>query len=466
LPALTDLLLIAYKLAILTFYIGVLIYALPIPWRGIKRWGPTLIIDGILTAGFVLIFHLLFELTDFLIGLLGGSWYFFHIWTFKILAWVVTVKTTLITIKLVLTGVGLSSLYSSFIAPLDKTLDAVYVTAAWYLGMGKLILDYGKYLAGLGAALYAVPFRIARSAGAWLIAFVLVFSVGLPVMPSFIAYMSELPEPPDVGPIQELGITVAKVEVHDAIGNNVVYGIADIVNDKYGLVARYKILGSLVYSDRTEYTIIVPSRKPVTYQIVVNGVRFTAQPNPVTPLDYKDRDDIWRLNLEVPNLVWIVRNTIFYTNGYIEDATISGNISVVVAVINVYLERGWAAEVNYASHCSNVEVKAPGLRQSTYTWYWAGLDGKAIKLVADSPGVYTITVIVRDCYLRLPDELPSTIDMFNNKNLGWNFIDFDVIALLLVYYVTIPIMYAFLLVVVTHGVARLLGGRDRFVPKF
>jgi len=464
LPALTDLLLIAYKLAILTFYIGVLIYALPIPWKGIKRWGPTLIIDGILTAGFVLAFHLLFELADFLMMLLGGSWYFFHIWTFKILTWVVAVKTTLIGIKVVLTGVGLSSLYSSFIAPLDRTLDAVYVTAAWYLGMGKLIVEYGKYLAGLGAALYAIPFRIARSAGAWLIAFVLVFSVGLPVMPSFIAYMSELPEPPDVGPIQELGITIAKVEVHDARGSSILYGVADVVNDEYGLVARYKIYGSLLFSDRTEYTIIVPSRKPVTYQIEVNNVRFVAHPNPVTPIDYTQRDAIWRLTLEVPNLVWITGNTIFYTNGFIEDSRITGNSTVTVAVINVYLEEGWAAEVNYASHCE-VEVQAPGLRASTYTWQWAGLNGRAIKLVAESQGVYTVTIVARDCPLRLPDDLPDTIDMFNNKNLGWNFIDFDVIALLLVYYVTIPIMYAFLLLVVTHGVARLLGGRDRHIPK-
>jgi len=465
LPTLTDLLLIAYKLAILTFYIGVLIYALPIPWKGIKRWGPILIMDGILTAGFVLVFRLFFDFTDFLITLLGGSWYFFNLWTFKILAWVLTTKTSLIGIKVILTAAGLSSVYSSFIAPLDRTLDAVYVTAAWYLGMGKLIVNYGKYLAGLGVVLYAVPFRIARSAGAWLIAFVLVFSVGLPVMPSFVAYMSELPEPPDVGPIQELGITLAKVEVRDARGGPIIYGVSEIVNEEYGLIARYKIYGSLLFSDRTDYTITVPSRKPVTYHVEVNGVRFIAHPNPVTPIDYTQRDAIWRLNLEVPNLVWITGNTIFYTNGYIEDVKITGNSSVTIAVVSVYLERGWAAEVNYASHC-DVEVQAPGLRASSYPWQWAGLTGRAVRLVADSPGVYTVTAVVRDCSLRLPDDLPDTLDMFKNANLGWNFIDFDVIALLLVYYVTIPILYAFLLIVVTNGVARLLGGRDRHIPKF
>jgi hypothetical protein len=41
-----DLFEIALKLALLTFYLGALVYALPIPVRGLKRWGGVLIRDS------------------------------------------------------------------------------------------------------------------------------------------------------------------------------------------------------------------------------------------------------------------------------------------------------------------------------------------------------------------------------------------------------------------------------------
>ena len=47
----------AFALSVLTYYLGVLIYAIPIPWYGIKRWAPLLIFDGLLAASLTLFFN-------------------------------------------------------------------------------------------------------------------------------------------------------------------------------------------------------------------------------------------------------------------------------------------------------------------------------------------------------------------------------------------------------------------------
>jgi len=48
-----DLFEIALKLALLTFYLGALVYALPIPVRGLKRWGGVLIRDSLFSFDLV-----------------------------------------------------------------------------------------------------------------------------------------------------------------------------------------------------------------------------------------------------------------------------------------------------------------------------------------------------------------------------------------------------------------------------
>ncbi len=45
---------VALKLALLTFYIGVLVYALPIPLGGLKRWAGTLVRDSALHLEFAM----------------------------------------------------------------------------------------------------------------------------------------------------------------------------------------------------------------------------------------------------------------------------------------------------------------------------------------------------------------------------------------------------------------------------
>ena len=459
-----DILLIAYKLSLLTFYIGVLIYALPIPWRSFKRWGPTLIVDGIFSMALVMAFSLIFIGVEELQQLLGGSWTFYFMWLSSLLNWVLTVKTLLLTLKLVLSLSPVSGVYSTYFLPFERSLDALYITVGWLMGMGYLIGEYGKYLAAIGVALYSIPFRVARSAGAWMLSFAVVFSIGLPVMPSFIASIAELPEPPDIGEIQDLGVALAMIEAYDYKGFPFGYGVIYIYHEEYGQIAREKVeLGTVL--DDTYITIIpVPSRDPVVYAVEIYGVTLYMEPLPMYPRDYEDRNGIWYGTLTTPNLVWTGAHTILYTTGEIVD------IEAVVSdtggwIVTVNLPSGTYAEVMYPTQCEVSITTSPGTNATTRYWNWYNLQGHAVRITAGEPGSYNITVVEEECTSLWP-KLPDTENMLENRDLGWNFISIDVFSSVIVYYVTVPLIYIFILLVITFGLSRLLGGRDRYVPKF
>jgi len=463
-PTVNDALLIAYKLSILTFYLGVLIYALPIPWRGFKRWAPTLIIDGIFTASLSLIFYLLFDAANYIMQLLGGSWDFFRLWLMRLLTWVLTVKGLLFTFKTILSAYNLATPFSSYMAPFERSLDLVYLTGVWLLGMAKLITGYGTYLAALGLVLYAIPFRVARSAGAWLLAFVLVFSVGLPVMPSFISTMASLPEPPGIEGIQDLGFALARVKVVDYRGEPLPYGMAYLWNNEYGTVARYQIWDGLLQHDNSGPLITVPSRVQVVYFIEVNGLRVTPRPTPVKPAYYKVEGSTWQLTLKTVNLVWLKGSAIAATSGTIKSVDVVEEEGATRYTITVFLDRGERVEIRAPYNCE-IEANFAGFEVVRDSWSWAGLRGYTIRMTPLKPGTVTVDLKVGDCSLRKPSDLPDAMGILENPELDWNLLDLDIIATIIVYYVTVPLIYIFLLLVITYGVARLLGGRDRYMPK-
>jgi len=96
----TGLLFLAYDLAMLSFFIGVLIYALPIPWYPLKRWAPRLMVDSIIAAILAISFYTLLDVSNFIARILGGSWELFYKWLKTSIGVMIGLKTLVFTIKL------------------------------------------------------------------------------------------------------------------------------------------------------------------------------------------------------------------------------------------------------------------------------------------------------------------------------------------------------------------------------
>ena len=64
----------ALYLSSLTYFLGVLIYMLPLPFRGLKEWGPTLIKDAIYVTVWVSIYNYVISFAQGLLSIIGASW--------------------------------------------------------------------------------------------------------------------------------------------------------------------------------------------------------------------------------------------------------------------------------------------------------------------------------------------------------------------------------------------------------
>jgi len=216
-----DLLEIAFYLSILTFYLGTLIYALPIPITGLKRWGPRLISDAFYVASLTLAFYTIINAAKTIASALGASWLSFYgfvtgqlagqlslIFGLSALPKLVNPKFAPIVAKIVSSLVG-------------KILISVYVTSFMYI-LGLVIQKSYVALAALGIALMAIPFRIARGAGAFLLAFALVFYVGLPLYPKFFSFIVLPPQESNVVMMEPYAISTSKITFLSE-GNSVIH---------------------------------------------------------------------------------------------------------------------------------------------------------------------------------------------------------------------------------------------------
>jgi hypothetical protein len=183
-----TLLIVAFYLAILTFYLGVLVYALPIPISGLKRWGPRLINDAFFIATLASSIELIISVADYIRMSLGGDWndFFYSIRGLLFLRslFILALSSISSTISRILPGfsrimsVGLNILTASLYS----------LTLIYFLGM---VVYYSiATIASLGITLMAIPFRVARNAGAFLLSFALVFYIALPLYPHFVLLLT------------------------------------------------------------------------------------------------------------------------------------------------------------------------------------------------------------------------------------------------------------------------------------
>lgn len=440
---------VAYKLSMLSFYLGVLVYALPVPWRGVKRWAPILIADGIFTLILLLSMDVILNASNTIARMTGGSWELFQSWLTRILGILLDFKLAIASLKMLPDIAGITDGILYALSPIDKAVNAAIFFAAAIAGVAWIVRDLGFLLLAIGLALYAVPFRISRGAGAWLIAFVLVFNAGLQVMPVFISAFAgysglEDPEEP------KLGFTLVRPYITGYDGSPIGYGILEA--EYYdNVILRLPVRNGLVESSLGDM-IMLPPRGTVYFYLVNNGVRFPLDPSPINIEDVRSN---LTLSLTSGNIVYADnRGLLVYTTG----TPLYYNLSSDRLTVATYLHEGSYLEFRAPSGCITILSYNGTLRHGTIVWY--NIRVGYVRIDPDTPGFYTATVAVsQNCR----SSMPSFDRVEWNQGATSLLIDIDVFTSFIVYYFTIPLLYYTMLFAITLGIARLLGGRENMI---
>ncbi len=452
-----DVLVVAYYLAFLTFYTGVLIYALPIPWRGLKSWAPRLIGDSLFAVVLISSYLVLVKSTDYLLGILGGSWDAFWSWVSSALAFVTTAKTLVISLLAAAKSVNASWILSSITWPIDRVINLVIIVVATLSGLGWLVTTYRDLFIALGIVLMSIPLRIGRGAGAWLIAFSIVFYVGLPLLPTFSAWLAEAPSSSE-----DLGFTIAKARILDYSGDRVDLGVLILTLTPGGdPVAVYPVSGGVIQGKLGPGYISFPSNVDVYAMLELDGVWLPLDPYPFSSSQLGSPSSGSTLDLTAVNLA--------YSDGLLAVFTSSSLVSVALEVgrsnitLYTWAPQSYYVEIRYPDGC-NVDVSHTAASVEDGTWDWRGVSGAYMRLYSNN-GSMTVTIAYGgSCSPQF--NAPETQDYLLDSRGAESLIDTKMITDIVLYYLTIPLMYNLTLASMAYALARVLGGRDRIMPRF
>ena len=184
LPSPLNYLQIANALGDMTYFLGALLYGLPLPVYGLKKWGPTLIKDGIYIMLWSTLYFTIISIVEQVGSDLGISWNNYYNWLYG-----TQLETVGLFVDVNLLNGILSKFYINF-APLSLasfflSLGSSFLT--FLIALSLLVYENWGWLTAFGIMLMAIPFRLGRTIGATLIAFSIVFWVGLPLLPNFLS---------------------------------------------------------------------------------------------------------------------------------------------------------------------------------------------------------------------------------------------------------------------------------------
>ncbi len=447
-PGEAEILVAAYKLAILTFYIGVLIYALPIPLPGLKRWAPALMADSILAAALVFIIYSLLDLSDYIASALGGSWPLYDAWYNDAMGVIVSVKAAVAALYSIPDPGGVLSGAKILVAPVDKAATAALLFLLTVGGIHLLIYTYGPLLAAVGVALYSVPFRVLRGAGAWLISFILVFNAGLQVLPVFLATVASAPGSPIDPPSGlESGVVYREIRVLNVMGDPIRGGLLVVYNSTGGRAAAYPVDGEgYARSSSGDRQVSLPEGE-VMFDLISNAVSFPLEPDLVDTTSSSGEIVVWS-----PHIFWSPGTLQYaYTIGEITGYSVNETHSSY----QIELYPGEFVEIRYPQECP-VQVEYQGLEAIEGETSWEGVDVVKLRLKAVQYSIYNITLYPAQCNV---DPGLDAEDYLSGPD--GDFVDYNILAAFILYYFTVPMIYIFTLFIATTGLARLLGGRDR-----
>ncbi len=450
-----EFLLTAFYLSVLSYYLGTLFYMIPLPFYSIKKWAPTLMVDGVFSATLVFTYTIILALIDYIGGVLGSNWTSFYLWIGFKTGIVATLLTILRIIGMTLSMSGLQFLANSIISSLISILTYVILSLLIITVVAMIITSYGARLLALGILLHAVPFRLTRASGAMMISIVIVFSIGLPLMPAFVEYVSA----PLIVPglvVTDYGLAYVVVNITDTVGNSIPYTLFEAYRlDNNRLLARY--IGSREgYIDTCDPDKGLPSSRSYGVVVEVGGARLVDTVNPVE--DYKQLNNtVYRLDLRYNKLLSIgVTRFIYLNNSILKSLTISQNHYTLELDVDqetaIYI-------VVQTSDTVTVYIDGYGRspdRTDYYTWYGVELYSHTYTLDTGSH-VVDLYIVYGDTETPEIDEVYYLRDVAN-ITLTRPITLINPIAYLIFNLLIAPLAYIAILFSTSYALARLLGG--------
>ncbi|RLG83724.1 MAG: hypothetical protein DRO40_03515 [Thermoprotei archaeon] len=449
-----ELLVTAFYLSALSYYIGTLLYMLPIPFYGVKKWAPTLMVDGIFSAILVFAYTILLWLIEYFGELLGSDWTSFYTWLGVKTGIVATLMTVLRVIAASASFTGAKVIVSSVISPLISSLTYVTMTLLTIAMIAVIITSYGARLLTLGILLHAVPFRLTRASGAMIISIIMVFSIGLPIMPLYVELLSQPIGVPDLI-VVDYGIAYVKIHVNDSIGNPISFPVFKaFTHDNMTLAVYYGGEDGII--DATRQDSGLPGSRSYNVDIDIAGIHLFKTIDPVK--EYMNGNNtFYKLHISINNTLQLEPLHLIYLEGIsIQNYSLgSGYYELVVY--------SYESNYFYVITCQqdtvivyiDGEIESP-LETISYTWY--NIDMVSLKYQLSS-GQHTIAIEISYNEIPVPevDEVYYLRDIANISLLSPLTIINPIVYLIFNLFIA-PLSYIVVLVSSSYALAKLIGG--------
>ncbi len=460
-----ELLLLALGLAMLGYNLGALLLMMPLPFPGLKRWGPTLMRDAVYSAILIGSAHIILNIVPYLQKLLGVSWTHFTLWITGRIGWLAGWKTALSALMAAASKVLGGFFVYTVLEPLSKMINYALTTMYSILSVSIIVKACYAKLIILGILLFSVPFRLTRAVGSYLIAFAIVFMVGLPFMPAFINEFTHAQiTPPPSG-----GCEFGAIEVKTAVGYPIAYPVVEGRDGNGKLLFRYlgnrEGIVSAGFPDRG-----LPKNQSFYAELSYLGTTTPLEPRPVVPKrDYEivsEHQTEWRVKLELTAPLIIAQplplTAVVRSEGVEITSLKLGELPLIVEARSLYKE-GFI-EFRYLS-IDNATVIVRGSETSVVngTWKWMGLEGRYVRVMLPEGEEVTIVIDVkREGSLQSPQvEEISYLEVIGLS--PW--LDFNKMAAnILLSWVVLPAVYLFILGAISSALAYVIGGSKSKVP--
>lgn len=438
-----DLLMLAFYLSVLSYCIGIALRALPVPFLAIKKLGKALMVEGIFSCTLTFSYKTILYLIEYFGSLLGANWTFYSMWLTDRVSVLLALITALKAIGAFLSKVGLGFFSQSFIGQVTSLVTTSLTTLIATSIVSTIIYSNAALLIALGVALHAVPFRLTRSVGATLIATTLVFSIGMPLMPSFITAFSNT----SASLFTSGNICTATLTLIDAsdtpFGQAIIEGY---VNGKLAYKYLFRDDGLLVLDKTQGFPCVSHIAK-----VDVVGVRYTVTIDNIHGKDFVATIKLPNLLAIAPNRFLLLGDGILVESVIREDATILYALNVLnTSTIKLYLGANDFCEV----YINDMRADPDGMEMME--WYGASYTVYTYTL---TPGIYNVKVRLEP-HAMSPlsvDVYPYIVNLFGLDALAPESILFYATQLFIELTI-LPLIYVVLLATVTLNVAKLLGG--------
>ncbi len=456
---------LAYGLSVLTYFLGVLMFSLPLPIRSIKKWGSLLVQDGLFSALLVLLFNFILSVIDYIRGLLGVDIdkYFNYMYMLED-----RFMSFMLLVKIVSKALGLAGLsaLSSVISPFAGVLTIAISSIALVIIISSIVIKKAGFFIALGIMLYALPFRIGRSAGASLIAFTVIGSIAFPLLPSWIGLFIDPSNYPDVNVPKGVVFLSGRVEGDIGYPKTAVLGFIDPQSgDKYVFIVKDKGVYNAGKPDKG-----LPANMTLTVLVLFLGEKLLAVPEKVTvPKDlrvnHEDPSADYRLDIRV-NGIFILDSILVKVRGCSEFKVEERGKSFTVICRGIS-GPSFVIEKRFQRACEPVPVEAVNVTRidikiSNYTWYGIKASmSKDVISVNSTNAVVKYSIVNGKC----ETEYPNIRETRYARNLVSSATDIIISSFWLWISITVAVLsYLTIISMLSYGLASALGAWRSRIP--